>query len=147
MALGPQLRQKPRPSASVFVYWVPRATFFTHGMGDHDQILHLSSKQRWHFEVHLLTTRETALQFTCPPLGKYFAVQLHATRGNILQFIYLPPGKQFAVHLLAIRQTILQFLPLPLGKHFTVYLLTNRHILQFTYPPLGKPFRSSPNRH
>ena len=32
MALGPQLRQKPRPSASVFVYWVPRAMFFTrHG--------------------------------------------------------------------------------------------------------------------
>ena len=29
MALGPQLRQKPRPSASVFVYWVPRAMFFT----------------------------------------------------------------------------------------------------------------------
>ena len=32
MALGPQLRQKPRPSASVFVYWVPRAMIFTwHG--------------------------------------------------------------------------------------------------------------------
>ena len=32
MALGPKLRQKPRPSASVFVYWVPRAMFFTrHG--------------------------------------------------------------------------------------------------------------------
>ena len=32
MTLGPQLRQKPRPSASVFVYWVPRAMFFTrHG--------------------------------------------------------------------------------------------------------------------
>ena len=32
MALGPQLGQKPRPSASVFVYWVPRAMFFTrHG--------------------------------------------------------------------------------------------------------------------
>ena len=32
MALRPQLRQKPRPSASVFVYWVPRAMFFTrHG--------------------------------------------------------------------------------------------------------------------
>ena len=32
MALGPQLCQKPRPSASVFVYWVPRAMFFTrHG--------------------------------------------------------------------------------------------------------------------
>ena len=32
MALGPQLRQKPRPSASVFVYWVPWAIFFTrHG--------------------------------------------------------------------------------------------------------------------
>ena len=32
MALGPQLRQKPRPSASVFVYWVHRAMFFTrHG--------------------------------------------------------------------------------------------------------------------
>ena len=32
MALGPQLRQKPRPPASVFVYWVPRAMFFTrHG--------------------------------------------------------------------------------------------------------------------
>ena len=32
MALGTQLRQKPRPSASVFVYWVPRAMFFTrHG--------------------------------------------------------------------------------------------------------------------
>ena len=32
MALGPQLRQKPWPLASVFVYWVPRAMFFTrHG--------------------------------------------------------------------------------------------------------------------
>ena len=32
MALWPQLRLKPRPSASVFVYWVPRAMFFTrHG--------------------------------------------------------------------------------------------------------------------
>ena len=32
MALGPQLQQKPRPSAPVFVYWVPRAMFFTqHG--------------------------------------------------------------------------------------------------------------------
>ena len=32
MALGPQLRQKPRLSSSVFVYWVPRAMFFTrHG--------------------------------------------------------------------------------------------------------------------
>ena len=32
MALGPQLRQKPRPSASVFVYWVPRAMFLSrHG--------------------------------------------------------------------------------------------------------------------
>ena len=32
MALGPQLRQKPRPSASVFVNWIPRAMFFTrHG--------------------------------------------------------------------------------------------------------------------
>ena len=32
MALGPQLRQNPRPSATVFVYWVPRAMFFTrHG--------------------------------------------------------------------------------------------------------------------
>ena len=32
MALGPQWRQKPRPSASVFVYRVPQAMFFTrHG--------------------------------------------------------------------------------------------------------------------
>ena len=32
MALGLQLRQKHRPSVSVFVYWVPRAIFFTrHG--------------------------------------------------------------------------------------------------------------------
>ena len=29
----------PRPSASVFVYWVPRAMFFfSHGIWDHDQI-------------------------------------------------------------------------------------------------------------
>ena len=41
MALGPQIRQKPRPSASLFVYWVPRA-MFSHGMGDHDQILQYS---------------------------------------------------------------------------------------------------------
>ena len=29
MALGPQLRQKPRPTDSVFVYLSPRAMFLT----------------------------------------------------------------------------------------------------------------------
>ena len=46
MDLGPQLRQKPRPSASVFVYWVPRAMFFTqHGRP-------WSNPTTWHYWSH-----------------------------------------------------------------------------------------------
>ena len=46
MALGPQLRQKPRPSASVFVYWVPRAMFFTrHGRPWSNPTWHLLQKK------------------------------------------------------------------------------------------------------